>query len=552
MPSPQPTPSDPLTAILVRLRALPHDAPHTPSPGQDPYQRFPTVAPEMVARALAEHHRVELVPPRWQPSRELIQQLSMISSERARAARIIPYGRDAHGVILATDRPDLFPQLTQDLEFLLGNNPLRCVVAPPNVIDRLLDDHLPLPVELGLSHQRGKTGASQDAPIVQLVDRILLSALERRASDILIQPEANLLRVRFRIDGVLRDVQAINRIAAEQIAARLTNMAELKPDESRRPQDGRFQQVAAGRAVDFRISFFRVADGETIAIRILDSTQGLLSLGEIGLLSNDKERLERLIHEPNGLLLVSGPTGSGKTTTLYAALNARNTRDVSIYTIEDPVEYRIPGIMQSSVHEAIGVTFQSGLRTLLRHNPNIILVGEIRDSETASIAAQAAMTGHLVFSTIHTNDAVGAITRMVDLGTERFVVGSSIRAVVAQRLVRELCDHCAQPGALSQAEAQLLGVQATAADAPNIRHPVGCPECEQTGYRGRLPVFEILEVTEPIRDLLYDGARESAIRDLALQSGALSPLRSDAILKVTSGRTSVAEVVRVLGRPRPG
>jgi len=550
MPSPQPFQPDALLASLARRQAFSLDEGARLPAHEDPYQRFSSVRPELVAQALAEVCQTQVLPPDARPSRSLVNEITALSADRVREIRTVPYRREGQAIVFLTDRPDLFAQRTQDLSFFLGDAPLRCVVAPPAVVSTLLQECYPLSLPTTSSALKGRNSAPQEAPIVQLIDRLLRSAVDRRASDILIQPEEHVLRVRFRIDGILRDVQSMERISAEQIAARLKTMAELKLDESRRPQDGRFQQVVGGKAIDFRISFFRVAHGETIAIRILDSSQGLLSLSEVGLLPGDRERLERIIQAPNGLVLVSGPTGSGKTTTLYAALNARNTRDVSIYTIEDPVEYRIPGVMQSSVHEAIGVTFQSGLRTLLRHNPNIILVGEIRDAETASIAAQAALTGHLVFSTIHTNDSVGAMTRMVDLGTERFVVGSSLRAVVAQRLARRLCDSCSETRPLAPMDAQLLGIRPEAAENASARHPVGCTACDHSGYRGRLPLFEILEVTEPLRDLLCSGAQESAIRAAALQAHALTSLLDDGIQKVLSGYTSAAEIVRVLGRPR--
>jgi general secretion pathway protein E len=381
-----------------------------------------------------------------------------------------------------------------------------------------------------------------EAPIIRLVNSILAQAVKEKASDIHIEPFEKGIAVRFRKDGVLHEVLEVPKRMQASITSRIKIMGTLDIAEKRRPQDGRIRIRIAGRDVDIRLSTIPIAFGESLVLRLLDKTATVLDLDDLGLVGDDRRKMDLLIRRPHGIILVTGPTGSGKTTTLYAALSQINSPDKKILTIEDPVEYQLQGINQMQVNTKIDVTFASALRAFLRQDPDVILVGEIRDKETVEIAVQASLTGHLVFSTVHTNDAPSTFTRLTDMGVEPFLIASSVIAVQAQRLVRLLCKTCKQPIEASPLQLRQLGVT----DAHNARvfGPKGCPDCSTLGYSGRKGIFEMLAVTDSVRDLVMAKANSSEIRRAALKEG-MRTLRMDGASKVLSGDTSIEEVLRV-------
>jgi general secretion pathway protein E/type IV pilus assembly protein PilB len=386
---------------------------------------------------------------------------------------------------------------------------------------------------------------AQEPSVVRLVNEILLEALDSRASDVHLESEEDGLRVRYRVDGILHSQPMppeINRFQAA-IISRLKIMARLNIAERRLPQDGRIQLKVAGRDVDVRVSVIPMIHGEGIVLRILDKGAMKFSLNAIGMEGDLYDTFKELIRLPHGILLVTGPTGSGKSTTLYSSLLEIRDDETKIITTEDPVEYQLKGINQIQVHAKIGLTFANSLRSILRHDPDIILIGEIRDLETAENAIQAALTGHLVFSTLHTNDAAGSFTRMVDMGVEPFLVSSTVEAVMAQRLVRTLCPHCRQPYQPKREDLPKdFPYEELQASGPLYR-AVGCRQCRQVGYYGRLGIFELLVTTEQIRKLAHDRASSWEIGNQAIKDG-MRTLRQDGWRKVLAGRTTVDEVVR--------
>jgi type IV pilus assembly protein PilB len=399
------------------------------------------------------------------------------------------------------------------------------------------------PVSTGLGGQEGQA-SERDAPIIKLVQSLIAEAVQRRASDIHLEPLERRFRVRYRIDGVLQEVDAPPKHLQPAIISRVKIMANISIAEKRVPQDGRMQVNAAGRILDLRVSSLPTAHGESIVLRILDQEGLKLGLPELGFLPDDRQEMERLIASPDGIMLVTGPTGSGKTTTLYACLHGLNLPDRKIITVEEPVEYQISGINQVPVNAAIGMTFAAALRAMLRQAPNVVMVGEIRDRETAEIAINASLTGHMVFSTLHTNDAPSAVTRLVDIGAKPFLVAAALRASVAQRLVRRICPGCRRAYTPSVRELHALGLTpARMADA-SFAHGAGCAACQGTGYRGRLGIFEIFLVNDEIRTLIYDHASASRLRQRARQDGRRT-MREDGLRKVLAGLTTIGEVVSV-------
>jgi len=381
-----------------------------------------------------------------------------------------------------------------------------------------------------------------EAPIIRLVNSILAQAVKEKASDIHFEPFEKSIMVRFRKDGVLHEILEVPKRLQASIISRVKIMGNLNIAEKRRPQDGRIRIRIAGRDVDLRLSTIPVANGESLVLRLLDRSATLLELRDLGLDEEAHRAMDALIRRPHGIILVTGPTGSGKTTTLYAALATINSADKKILTVEDPVEYQMTGINQMQVNPKIDVTFASALRAFLRQDPDVILVGEIRDKETVEIAVQASLTGHLVFSTVHTNDAPSTFTRLVDMGVEPFLIASSVMAIQAQRLVRVLCNSCKEPYEASPLQLRQLGVDD--GKPRTIYSAVGCPDCGGTGYRGRKGIFETLIVTDNIRDLVMERSNSSTIRKLALKNG-MRTLRMDGTNKVLSGMTSIEEVLRV-------
>jgi general secretion pathway protein E len=385
--------------------------------------------------------------------------------------------------------------------------------------------------------------ADDDAPIIKLVNSLLHNAVKERASDVHLEPFEREIRVRFRIDDVLYEpIKPLPRALQASIVSRIKIMGGLNIAEKRLPQDGRIRLKIAGRDYDVRLSTLPVAFGERVVMRLLPRTQDLLDLQKLGFDVQQLEVMERLISRPNGIILVTGPTGSGKTTTLYGALSRINSTDKNIITIEDPVEIQLPGVGQIEVNPKVGLTFASGLRSVLRQDPNVILVGEIRDLETAEIAIQASLTGHLVFSTLHTNDAASAITRLVDMGVEPFLVGSSLVAVLAQRLVRVLCPDCKKPYRAGVEEIAEIGI-ALGEREVEIYAPEGCAGCNYTGYRGRIGIMELMQVDDDLRALVSANIDSKTIKNKAVSKG-MHTLRYDGARKVLAGVTSVAEVLR--------
>jgi type IV pilus assembly protein PilB len=385
---------------------------------------------------------------------------------------------------------------------------------------------------------------SDDAPVVKLVNQIVAQAVERGASDIHLAPDGRELRVRFRVDGVLLDVTTVPRKMAPGAISRIKIMAELNIAEKRLPQDGRVGLVIDGRHVDLRVVTLPSVLGESIVMRVLDKASVVVKLEKLGMADVERERFERACHETHGAVLVTGPTGSGKSTTLYAALMMLNTPEKNIITVEDPVEYEMTGLTQVQVANKVGLTFAAGLRAMVRADPDVIMVGEIRDRETAQIAVESALTGHLVLSTLHTNDAPSAITRLTEMGIEPFLVASALDCVVAQRLARMLCSSCKKRTIISAKTLQASGYKARV--DLEAYEPAGCRRCGGSGYRGRVGLYEVMSMTPEIQALALERAPAEAIRDLAVSQG-MSRLRDDGLEKVKQGRTSMAEIARVLG-----
>ena len=398
--------------------------------------------------------------------------------------------------------------------------------------DLLEDDH-------DISHLRDM---ALEAPVIRIVNLLISQAIERGASDVHIEPFEGELKVRYRIDGILHDVESPPKRLQDAIISRVKIMGKLNIAERRLPQDGRIKLKVTGRDIDLRVSTVPTLSGESVVMRILDSASLVLSLEKLGFSPGILRQFESLVRRPYGIVLVTGPTGSGKTTTLYAALDKINSPDKKIITIEDPVEYNLRGINQIQVKPAIGLTFANGLRSIVRQDPDIIMIGEIRDPETAEIAIQSALTGHLVFSTIHTNDAAGGITRLLDMGMENYLLASSIMGILAQRLVRVNCQSCKRGEQTSPELLQEAGLPAT---EPFVAYEgTGCEACGQTGYRGRIGIFELLPIDEDIRVPILEKTSSNIIKQQAVSKGMVT-LRGDGLEKVRAGLTSIAEVLRV-------
>ncbi len=383
--------------------------------------------------------------------------------------------------------------------------------------------------------------SDDDAPIIRLINALLTQAVKENASDIHIETYENRMVVRMRVDGVLREVLEPPRALAALVISRIKVMAKLDIAEKRVPQDGRISLRVAGRGVDVRVSTLPSGHNERVVMRLLDKSAGRLNLDHLGMDSVTQERLKELIKKPHGIILVTGPTGSGKTTTLYAALTNLNETSRNILTVEDPIEYYIDGIGQTQVNTKVDMSFARGLRAILRQDPDVVMIGEIRDLETAEIAVQASLTGHLVFSTLHTNTAVGAVTRLRDMGVEPFLLSSSLIGVIAQRLVRLLCEDCRTPYTPDKAECTLINIDP--AKAPTLYHPKGCSACNHSGYVGRNGIYEFVEVDETTRNMIHDGVSEQSVEEYVHQR--VPTIRQDGMRLVLMGKTSLEEVLRV-------
>jgi general secretion pathway protein E len=512
------------------------------------------------AQAVAAHFGLpfEETLPQNEEIAELIRDLPINYAKRC---QLLPIGRSNGHVVVATADPGNLGAL-DDVRLLL-RSPIKPVVAPgPAIVDainrvydlvsgsasELMDDldqeRLDL-IAVDLDEPRDLLEADDEAPIIRLVNSLLFQAAKDRASDIHIEPFERDLTVRFRIDGILYDIISPPKRFQPVIISRVKIMAGLNIAEKRLPQDGRIRIRLAGKDVDIRVSIVPTAHGERVVMRLLDKTTTVLHLEQLGLVGAKHELVNKLIKQSHGIVLVTGPTGSGKTTTLYACLSKINTVDKNIITIEDPVEYQLHGIGQIQVNPKIELTFASGLRSILRQDPDVIMVGEIRDSETAEIAIQAALTGHLVFSTLHTNDSFGAMTRLLDMGIEPFLVSSSVIAVMAQRLVRRVCPSCREAYQPSREEIEDLGIPAHEIMGHTIyKAGPGCDDCKRTGYKGRSGIHELLVVDDEIRNLVMKSADASAIRRAATAQG-MNTLRGDGAEKVLQGQTTIEEILRV-------
>jgi type IV pilus assembly protein PilB len=500
-----------------------------------------------VARALAKQSGFPFVDLRkGSPPKALTDR---VPATLARETLALAVAEREGALIVALDDPARAPLAVDSLRFVL-NQEIRCAVAAKTPLRRTLEAvYGPLAGD-GEAVKAGAHGSlagdqGDDAPIIRLVQRVVEDAVNGRASDIHVEPFANRLRIRLRIDGVLKEVASHPAHLHGPLLARFKVMASMDIAEKRKPQDGRIAMRAAGREIDIRASILPGSHGETLVLRLLDREKGLLTLAELGLEGRDAAAFHRVLHHPNGIVLVTGPTGSGKTTTLYAALKELNRPDVKILTAEDPVEYHISGINQCQVKAKVGLDFARILRAMLRQAPNVILVGEIRDLETAEIAIQAALTGHLVFSTLHTNDSVSALTRLMDIGVKPFLVAASIRAIVAQRLVRTLCKDCREAYEPPPSEARLLGLTPDAFAGKTIYRARGCVKCGFVGYRGRRALYELCELDETLREMIFRNEPITRVRDYARNSLGMTTLLMDGVRKVLAGVTSIPEVLRV-------
>ncbi len=479
----------------------------------------------------------------------------------ARRHHIVVQAMSDHGVALAHCRP-LSPLLIAELHRHF-RRPLQLHLLEPAKFDQLLQqqyderhgaaqamedlgDELDLAqIAADLPQPQDLLDQADDAPIIRLINALLAEAVRENASDIHIESFEHRLSVRLRVDGSLRETIQPPRGIAPLLVSRIKVMAKLDIAEKRLPQDGRISLRLAGRAVDVRVSTLPTGGGERVVLRLLDKQAGRLDLGHLGMATADETRLDRLVQRPHGIILVTGPTGSGKTTTLYAALNRLNDRSRNLMTVEDPIEYFLDGINQTQVNSKVDLSFARGLRAILRQDPDVVMVGEIRDRETADIAVQASLTGHLVLSTLHTNSAIGAVTRLRDMGVEPFLLASSLVGLVAQRLVRRLCDECKRPHEATVTECEWLQVDPH--NPPTIYAPTGCNTCHQRGYRGRRGMFEVIEVDEELQHLIHEGASEAALLRHARQTS--TAMWNDGVRQVLAGHTSLEEIVRV-GRER--
>ncbi len=500
---------------------------------------------EKVTRALCKQVGlpfVDLIKNRIPPAT-----VALLPAEIVREYRIIPVKKTPAAVIVAIADPDLSYML-DDLRFQL-NVDMQPALATAGGISHALktfwnvESEEGAPVETSIEELAGGDAGKDEAPVIRLVDSIIKDACRQRASDIHIEPLTDRVRIRYRIDGHCREVRTVPKSLQGPVLSRMKILSGMDMAEKRRPQDGRIAMKVDNRDIDFRVSALPAYHGESLVLRILDKEHGLVSLPELGFHPSDNARFERLIKRPNGIFLVTGPTGSGKTTSLYAALRELNRPDVKILTAENPVEYNLSGINQCGVNRSIGLDFAKILRSMLRQAPDIILVGEIRDIETAEIAIQAALTGHLVFSTLHTNDAPSAITRLVDMGVKRFLVSTAVMAVMAQRLIRVLCNECKEPYVPEPSQLRAAGLTPEQIGNATFYKGVGCSACQGVGYKGRRGIFELFEMDNSIRELTFKGASNLDIRTQARMTGGMVTLLEDGVRKVLEGITSLDEIL---------
>lgn len=495
--------------------------------------------------------------------------IDMVPSHTANSYRIIPVSMDDDALVIATGDPDNLSAL-DDLKFMLKVNQVRPALTSDASIDNALEKYykeVDQDLDQFISHHNEETIAdpgnldvidigsledldtsdpgamAESEPVRKLMNLILLTAVKAQASDIHFEPFETEFRVRNRIDGVLYEMLPVPAALAPSLVARIKVMSHLDIAERRMPQDGKISVTIGNKMVDLRVSCLPTMFGESVVIRVLDRSVVSLDLDKIGMKDQELNYFRELILKPNGVIVVTGPTGSGKTTTLYAALNEANEESVKIITTEDPVEYEIDGLIQVPIEEDIGKTFSVCLRSILRQDPDKILVGEIRDLETAKIAVEAALTGHIVFSTLHTNDAPTAVTRLIDMGIEPFLIAATLEAIIAQRLVRTICTKCKAPYDPPEEELQLIGLTLDTLSGQNFYYGKGCEACNNTGYKGRTAIFEILDVNEKIREMILEKTSSGQIREEARRMG-MTTLRDSGIQTVFMGLSTIEEVVR--------
>jgi general secretion pathway protein E len=510
-------------------------------------------APEDVQRALATQGGLPFLSSEEMPF--TLPVLKNISPKYLRQYEACPLSIEGNTLTVATTDPTN-PLLVDELRQTLGVQ-IKLCVAPREAVLAAIERTYGAATALqkiveGMGPSDGEGDREEDisqlrdmafeAPVVRLVNLLIEEAVSSEASDIHIEPSEDNLRVRYRIDGILYDLEAPPRRLQAAVTSRIKLMAELNIAERRLPQDGRIRMTLGGRRVDIRVSSIPTIHGESIVMRLLDRSSVFLPFDKLGFSPATAVTFNRLINQPNKIVLVTGPTGSGKTTTLYAALDKINSAEKKIITIEDPVEYQLRGVNQIAVRPKIGLTFSGGLRHIVRQDPDVIMVGEIRDLETAEISVHAALTGHLVFSTLHTNDAPGAITRLQDMGVEPYLIASVLSGVLAQRLVRRICQNCRVPDEPDPGD--LLAIGVTDARGAKLYRGGGCEACRKTGYKGRVGIYELFTITEEIRSLILRKASTGEIRPVAVEQGMVT-LREDAWAKARAGQTTVEEILRV-------
>lgn len=472
---------------------------------------------------------------------------NVVPKEFAKRKLLVPLKTDADRLYIAMNDPTDFITI-DDLRLTTGFQIVPAIASKEDILktiakyydeesyDELLEE---LPQ---IADEKQDELDDSDAPIVRLVNQLLSNAVSQKASDVHLDPQENRLLVRYRIDGTLRTERILPKSMQQMITARIKILSNLDITENRIPQDGRIKTTVDFRAIDLRVSSLPTVFGEKIVMRILDLSQNLTDISKLGFSELNMSRFMREIDKPNGIVLISGPTGSGKSSTLYAALNKLNSEEVNVITVEDPVEYQLEGINQIQVNANVGLTFAAGLRSILRQDPDIVMVGEIRDKETADISIRASLTGHLVLSTIHTNDSIASITRLMDMGIEPFLVTASLNAVVAQRLIRRVCRDCREQQVATTREKDIFAKRGIVIDT--VSRGKGCAQCNMSGYKGRMAIHEVLVVDEAIKDIINNGGTAAEIREIAVKNKTVF-LIDDGLLKVKEGMTTTEEVLRV-------
>lgn len=573
-------------ATPEQITTLKEESARSRRPLQDGVIQEKIMDEETLTKAFADYAQIPYV--KLEPRDITSDVLTKIPERIARQYNVILFKIDADGLMhLAMEDPDD----VQALDFIqkeIGENTIVYIATHENILACLENYRGDVNQELNevIDIQREDNGDNQvvtqediaeDSPIAQTVNLLLEYAIKSDASDVHIEPRETFVQVRYRIDGVLKEVNQLPKSVMGALVSRIKILSNLKIDERRVPQDGRFKIKLSGRQFAFRVSTLPVTDGEKVVMRILNESNDALTLQQLGYWGKSLETINAALTEPNGMILVTGPTGSGKSTSLFSVLSRMNTPDVNISTIEDPVEYKIPGVNQTQTNAKAGMTFASGLRALLRQDPNIIMVGEIRDGETANLGVQAALTGHLVFSTLHTNNAATCLPRLLDMGIEPFLIASTVKAVVGQRLVRRLCMNCRQQYVPSADEITAITHLFNLRDGQDFSHihelelqaheqkvgedtplgtdgktitslwkanPEGCDECSHTGYKGRIGIYEVLGNSIPIQKLITANATSNEIQDLAISEGMVT-MQTDGLIKALRGNTAVEEIMRV-------